>query len=267
MPRLGDEPLSPRVLDQRRTKHEEPLAAGSQQQPTRAGLPQFTLGDLLAFLTGNIEGGLLFPTPEVTSWVERADRYAEPNTVERAQTDSISSVIKYNSDKQREAIELIHRAIKLAHTLRDPDTIFLSAYLGIYFMQTPQQCAERLKLAEEVVSSSRTGVRPVTYAATMMNAAYTFLDVAQRQRAEKALNEIAEFAQSGQVYIRLLLELIESVLSIIDGRFEELEHKVQDVMARGKELGITVIGYARGNRLSVFSYEERLLDTNSPNSS
>ena len=44
--------MSPRVFDERRTKHEESLAAGSQQQPTRAELPQFTLGDLLAFLTG-----------------------------------------------------------------------------------------------------------------------------------------------------------------------------------------------------------------------
>jgi FdhD protein len=31
-------------------------------------------------------------------------------------------------------------------------------------------------------------------------------------------------------------------------------------IALGRELGITIIGYARGNRLSVFSAEERLLN-------
>ena len=68
---------------------------------------------------------------------------------------------------------------------------------------------------------------------------------------------------TGRISSEMVLKAARMQVPMVVSRGTPTERAV----TLGKELGITVIGYARGNRLSVFSYEERLLDTNSPNSS
>jgi FdhD protein len=67
---------------------------------------------------------------------------------------------------------------------------------------------------------------------------------------------------TGRISSEMVLKAAKMQVPVVVSRGSPTERAV----ALGKELGITVIGYARGNRLSVFSYEERLLDTINPDS-
>lgn len=59
---------------------------------------------------------------------------------------------------------------------------------------------------------------------------------------------------TGRISSEMLLKAARMQTPIVVSRGSPTERAI----ALGKELGITVIGYARGNRLSVFSCEERL---------
>jgi len=63
---------------------------------------------------------------------------------------------------------------------------------------------------------------------------------------------------TGRVSSEMLLKAARMKVPIVVSRGSPTEHAI----SLGKDLGITVIGYARGNRLSVFSGEGRILVTN-----
>ena len=60
---------------------------------------------------------------------------------------------------------------------------------------------------------------------------------------------------TGRISSEMLLKAARMQVPVVVSRGSPTERAV----SLGNELGITVIGYARGNRLSVFSGEERLL--------
>ena len=66
---------------------------------------------------------------------------------------------------------------------------------------------------------------------------------------------------TGRISSEMVLKAARMQVPVVSSRGSPTERAV----TLGKELGITVIGYARGNRLSVFSSEERLLVTNNQN--
>jgi len=68
---------------------------------------------------------------------------------------------------------------------------------------------------------------------------------------------------TGRISSEMVLKAARMQVPIVVSRGTPTERAVK----LGTELGITVIGYARGNRLSVFSGEERLLANNNPISS
>jgi len=61
---------------------------------------------------------------------------------------------------------------------------------------------------------------------------------------------------TGRISSEMLLKAARMQTPIVVSRGSPTERAI----SLGKELGISVIGYARGNRLSVFSVEERLLN-------
>ena len=65
---------------------------------------------------------------------------------------------------------------------------------------------------------------------------------------------------TGRISSEMVLKAARMQVPVVVSRGTPTERAVR----LGKELGITVIGYARGNRLSVFSAEERLPVNNSP---
>ncbi|MGA3094797.1 MAG: hypothetical protein ABSD79_05400, partial [Dehalococcoidales bacterium] len=202
----------------------------------------------LAILALAVEGAGLpqvYASVEGVAWAERADRYAAPGTVERARADLIMGIVKYNSGERCEGAVLMSRALELARRVNDADWFWYSSYIWLYYLDTPQRAVERLHVAEELVASSRAGVRPVTLTVGLWMASAVFLQWGQRHRAEEAWHDVKELAErSGHVYLLLLSAMFDGILAAVDGRLDEGEKISRLIMTLGEEVGITVLANA-----------------------
>jgi eukaryotic-like serine/threonine-protein kinase len=197
----------------------------------------------LAMLAMNTEyAGLLqgWATPEGVTWAERVDRYAAPETVERARADMCMGIVKYYQGQQHEGTALVKRSVDLARQIKDPEWLWSCSYCSFNILDTPQHARERLRLAEELLASSRAGVRPVTLFAGLWFGGYVLLGNGQRTRVDEIHHEAKELAErSGQVYMSLITNVSESISAFMDGRIEESEKIARLIQSRGEELGIS----------------------------
>jgi len=184
----------------------------------------------------------IFASPEAVEWAERADRYAAPDTNERSLANQLMGLVKFFSGKQREGVALLDQAVDLARNLGVPDAFWHAAYRSLNFAAAPRRAEKRLQIAEEMVASSRAGVRPVAFAVGLWFAGMAFLDWGQRQRAENTWREIQELAErSNQVYILLLSPGYDGCSATLDGRLEDAAQTTRSILARGEELGPTTL--------------------------
>jgi tetratricopeptide (TPR) repeat protein len=192
-------------------------------------------------------GGLdlsVWESPEAPLWVERADRYAEPETVARAWADlamgemkSITGIWRQQNALMAEGLPLIRRALELARRLGEPQTFWFIACMWLTYASAPQYTNERLRLAEELEGQSRTGVDVASLGITLMVIGNTFLGAGQRQRAEKLFNEVKELAErSGQVLLGLVPMALDGVIAGLDGLLENAAEIAQKILTRGEEL-------------------------------
>jgi tetratricopeptide (TPR) repeat protein/ribosomal protein L40E len=231
--------------------------AGQPQRALDVALPEaFSLAEaigdkrraaracFLALVALELEGGLMlqvWSSPEAAGWTERADRYAEPGTAERAWADLYLGLVKISKSEPGEGVALMSRGLDLARNLGDPDVFRYVAGMMLYYAAAPQRAIERLRLAEELVASSRAGLslRPLAYGLTC--AGLAFLDWGKRQRAEETWNEYREIAErSGNVLLLLVSAMqCDGIWAAVDGRLEEAEQTARRMLARGDELGLT----------------------------
>jgi tetratricopeptide (TPR) repeat protein len=185
-------------------------------------------------------GATMMTSPLATQWAARADRYAEPETVERAWTDSILGFAKWSAPgSSPEGIALITRALNLARHLGDPDAYWWAAIMWLSTTKAPQHDEEQLRLLEEMVEHTRHGVSFSTLYWALWVIAHTFLEFGQRRRAEDVMDEMRGLAErSGQPNLLVLSMVYDALRAMWDGRLEEavaIRHRIGD---RAKELGI-----------------------------
>ncbi|TES83276.1 MAG: zinc-ribbon domain-containing protein [Dehalococcoidia bacterium] len=197
----------------------------------------------LVLLALELEGGLMlqvWSSPEAVEWTERADRYAEPGTAERAWADLYLGLVRFSTGEPSEGVALMSRGFDLARDLGDPEGLWYATGMRLYYAAAPQRAGERLHLAEEIVASSRAGLslRPLAYG--LMWAGLAFLDWGQRQRAEETWNEYQEIAErSDHVILLLVSAMYDGIRAAVDGRLEEAEQTARRMLARGDELRLT----------------------------
>jgi tetratricopeptide (TPR) repeat protein len=190
------------------------------------------------------ESGTMLVESETAQWTERADRYAEPDTLERAVADSMLGAIKYTTGHPKEGIPLISRSVDLARRLGDPATYWMTAAQWLYCATAPQHAEERLQLAVELTERSRAGVSIPTLGWALMFASHTFFVSGQRQRTEEVWSELQGLAKRTQQANYLLWSMgIDADMATLDGRLEEAMEIVQNIRTHGQELGLT--GFAR----------------------
>jgi tetratricopeptide (TPR) repeat protein len=189
-------------------------------------------------------------TPEAALWVERADRYARPETIERAWADQGIGGVKcvignytLQDSLTKEGVRILSGARELARRLNDPETFWIISAAWAGNIRPPQRSAERLLLAEELAMQPRAGVTMRTQGLALMLIGNILLEAGQRQRAEGFLNEMREIAErSGQVHILLLSMVMDGIMAAFDGRLEEavaLGRRAHDL---GDELGLSLFG-------------------------
>jgi tetratricopeptide (TPR) repeat protein len=181
-----------------------------------------------------------YASPEGAQWAARADRYAKPNTIERALADSMLGYVKLSGVSfLPEGATLISRALNLARHLGDIDTYWFIATLLLSMVSAPQHDEERLRLAEELVEQSKAGVNLYVYAWVLWCMVHTFLEFGQRRRAEDIIAEMKTLAErSGQPNLLILSMVNDAIMAIWDGRLEEAVAIRRSTMNRAEQLGI-----------------------------
>jgi tetratricopeptide (TPR) repeat protein/archaellum biogenesis ATPase FlaH len=229
------------------------LLAGEHQRVVDAEAPQaFSLAEaitdskrasqacLLAMRGLTFYGVPLMTSPGATQWAAQADRYAEPDTIERAMADTMLGLVEWSRvSSSPQGIALLTRALDLARRLGDPDTYWWTAGIWLHTADVPQHDEERLRLAVELSEESRHGVHFPVLGWVLWAMVHTFLEFGQRRRAEDIMSEMRTVAERSRQPNLLILSMIsDSVMAIWDGHLEEAVAIRRHIMARAEELGI-----------------------------
>jgi tetratricopeptide (TPR) repeat protein len=186
------------------------------------------------------EQGLGLITPETSRWVERIDRYAMPDTAERAWADMFLGITKYLIGDNLMGQKLLTQALDLARRTGNLDILWLAAAFFVHYRSAPQHTEERIHLAEELFVSSK--VRPKKKGAILYllgNIGGVFLDSGQRERAEEAWGELRDLTErTGNVRLWLQSSGMDAVLAVLDGRIEDALNIAESILTRGEEAGV-----------------------------
>ncbi len=210
-------------------------AIGDRHRASRACLVAV---DALAHL-GAAFTGPVWTSPEAVQWAERMDRCAAPDTVERVQADVMMGRVRCNKGEVREGLALTRRALDLARRLGENEAIWSAADEWFQWSFAPQHAGERLHLAEELMASSRAGLRSMSLGVGLSAALSIFLDWGQRRRAEEVWREWEGMGGALGVYGRIVTTTTAGCWATIDGRLEEAAQTARGILTRAEELGLT----------------------------
>jgi tetratricopeptide (TPR) repeat protein len=187
-----------------------------------------------------VYGSALMASSEAAKWAARADRYAEPETLERVWADATLGLLKWSGvTPSPDRVALLSRALDLARRLGDPPTYWTAAGFWLVAVEAPQHDEERLRVAEELAKQSRHGVDFLLVSWILWSVGHTFLAFGQRRRAEEVMGEIRTVAErSGQPNLLILSMVNDAIIAIWDGRLEEALAIRGRMLARAEELGI-----------------------------
>ncbi len=233
----------------------EPRRALNVELPEAFSLAE-EIGDdkLAAQIAGSASRANLYAEQSVEiwrEWGERADRHAEPNTIERAWADYINGLVVWMDANQQgqwatmaKIIEELQPTFNAARHLGDNEAFWYMSYTQLVMMRNAQFIEERYRLAEELAGWPRTGVSVKVLGTSYYFLFEPLLQSGQRERAMKFYNELKQMAErTGQAHVILLSMALDCVLATIEGRLEEASEGRQAIIARGEELGIP--GYGR----------------------
>ena len=184
-----------------------------------------------------------FGTPEGAQWAERADRYAQPDTVDRAWADIALGAVRYRTGHAGKGYSLLSRALDLSRRLDDPFAFELAASFWLMVVRGPQHGEELLRVAEELTTRLRTRVSTRTIrGGAFMYIGSTFLAWGLRPRAEEMWRELGELAdRNWRANEQMFSMVANSVLASLDGRLEDAVSMGHGIAALGDELVVSGI--------------------------
>jgi tetratricopeptide (TPR) repeat protein len=190
-------------------------------------------------------GGHPAITPNATQWVERADRYAKPETPARIWVNIGTGEMKASTgfstrrfDVSNEGCRLLIRNVELARHIDNLEAFCFAIASRLTKASAPQHGEVRLKLAEELVQKLRAGISARVYGIAVVAVIQVILESGQRSRAEEFSNELKEVAErTGQPNLLLESMAIEGVLATLDGRMEDAVTIGRNLLTRGEQLG------------------------------
>jgi DNA-binding CsgD family transcriptional regulator len=160
--------------------------------------------------------------PRWILWVERAERYAQAQTVERVLADVHRARGPVTWEGWQECWGLLSRALALARRLDDPETLFRTALEIIQIPWQPRLQAERRRLVEEFLGRDRSGVSVRTLALLLWHSGRVLFDWGERARTESLWREVEELGRrTGDADILLWPRISRPFLLLADGRLTE----------------------------------------------
>ena len=192
-------------------------------------------------------------TPLYRRWVERADRYAAPETSDRVYADFARSMFMVNQPEVHysEVAALGRGSLELAQKLDDPEALFLAAQRFINLASAPWNMEEILRLADDVTQRPRERVTVRTQGQILQWIALLYLNWGDRARAEELWRQIEDIAAHSRDADAILRSLaIGGTFATVDGRLEEAMMVGERMVARGEELGNPLAGLAFANSVT-----------------
>jgi tetratricopeptide (TPR) repeat protein/archaellum biogenesis ATPase FlaH len=196
-------------------------------------------------------GGLgSWDNPESAPWVERADRYARPDTLARVwanlgvgEMKASTALLTRRFDLANEGYRLLIYNFEIARHAGDPEALWTAFCSRTLHGSAPQHTGERLRLAREMLERSHEGVSMVMYGTALLLIIHVFLETGQRKEAEKVFNELCRVTErSRQVNLLLITMAVEGDLAVMDGRLQDAEAIGEKMRRRGEELGMAELG-------------------------
>jgi len=180
-------------------------------------------------------------SPEAAQWAEKADLYADPDTIERSRADMYLGTIKVITGHPAEGVPLLTRSLEIARRKSDYLTLAWASMYYIAFAVAPQHNSERLRLAEEFMEM-RQDWQGNSLPASMRGSFIlvdAFITNGQRRRVEQIITEHQEMAErTGQVHDQLQSMGFNIGLSVLDGNLEESLEIAERMVERGEQLGL-----------------------------
>jgi len=203
-----------------------------------------------------------FGTPEGASWVERADRYAAPETLARVWADFglafVAILPRYYASPEARAevlkrgFTVADKAIDLSLRLNDAEAFWFvaPAFLGI-ISHTTLTCENAWRRGHQAQQGGCPDPRP---GLALLVLTQVFLEWGQYDRAIEMGRELKELAErTGQGNAILLSMEWQAALATIDGRLDEAVAIAKQVPSRGEELGIPAYAALVESQLSSIS--------------
>ena len=190
--------------------------------------------------------GIFRGTAEEIQWAERINRYAEPDTLARVWADIISGTLNYMKGRATldmtlvtKGVSLLTRAVDTARRIDDVEALWVATFYYIYFTSALKYSEERVRLAEEVVNRSPTGVSLFSHSTGLVFSGYPFLEVGKRDRAEEVWREFLDIAKrTQQAFLLVNAAQVEGQLAFLDGRLDEAVEIIHKLQARSSELSL-----------------------------
>jgi tetratricopeptide (TPR) repeat protein len=177
--------------------------------------------------------------PEFAEWAKRADRFARPDTVERAKADMALGAMYVNIGNLKEGRKLLTQALALAGTLADWDTYGYAVWYFLTYCSAPQHAQETLHIAEDYFKKQQIGPKNAKWALAMGNVASVFITMGHRQRAEEIWSEYAAVTKRIGGFYGIFSEMNgKGYKDLLDGHFEDVLLILEKMLSEGKQAGI-----------------------------
>ena len=185
--------------------------------------------------------GGAFYTPEFAKWAELADRYAEPNTIERVWADMSIGLIKFDTG---EGLRLLHGAYILARQIGDPETFWLAAGFFIWFGFAPKYQKEQLRLAKEMLDKPRSGVSIRTLFDSLTYIGGAFIVYGEWDRSSIIRSEQRQLAvRSGQPHHQLRTMTVDIMIFYRNGQLEKSLEGGTRLLEKGNEFKLVTYAH------------------------
>lgn len=182
---------------------------------------------------------MLSPNPEFAEWLDRADHYAKPDTVERAYADFGLALIEYARGHFEESFTLMSKSLDLARRLQVPELLWHAGMAYLIRVASPHRMEQGLELAEEMLKLPRNTIGIERLAPGLWQISFIFLAMGRRERAEEIWYEMRSLAErTEQAQISAYSMFADHLTAILDGHLEDTENAMQAFLTRATELGV-----------------------------
>jgi hypothetical protein len=208
------------------------------------------------------------------SWVERAERCAEPETISRVWADilrascvSAKAVFVGDSAAAKEGVQMASGALELARRLNDPETLYWAFGTYLSFTRAPHYYEERLRITRDIPTFFS---KPEIASSPWMPPTLidVFLASGLREEAEEWCRYMRVVAsRTGSIEADIVASFGETLLATVDGRLEEaaeISSRMKATVIDSGEMGFLLLAQmcAVTSRLLLGRTEEALTFAN-----